>query len=141
MRQMFSRALFLTLVLLCALGSGLTAAAAEPETPPIQPFYIGFGGMEFQLVISNSGQVSCYGQVNIKGGYTGDLTMELQAWEDGDWTEVESWYASGSGTLSLDKFCYVSARTDYQIKLTVNTYGIGGRIMDSETFYSDIQTY
>ena len=132
------------LCLVAALSPAYAVGIAE-DTPQgvIEPRYTGLDQLLTSLSISSGGTASCLGKATLYPGYTGDLTVVLQKSTNGeDWTEVETWDLSGTGSLFLSESISVSRGYQYQVVTSVDVFTSGGSFVeDSEVASSVVDFY
>jgi hypothetical protein len=136
-RKMIKCILALIMCISLCASSVLVSFAAENENSRIA------GGLDFseKLVIRSNGKADCYSSAIVSSGYTGSLTVRLQRSTDKKtWTTIYTWTASGSGTLSIDKYRYVVSGYSYRVNATFSTYS-GGNLVGTATASTPVQTY
>jgi hypothetical protein len=123
-------------IVLCA-SSIVGAYAVENENSRI------VGGKKFfaSLSINSDGEALCTSSASVVSGYTGNLKLELQrSTDEKNWTTIQSWTTSGSVTLSIKKYRYVTSGYSYRVKATFSTYS-DGSLVETATANSPVQTY
>ena len=95
------------------------------------------------LDISSSGKAHCVGSVDASSNsYNAELTVTLQKYSNGSWSNVKSWSDSGTGqsNLIVDKYYYVEYGT-YRVRTTAKIYDSAGKLLEDKFFDSDERTY
>ena len=143
MRRKNSRTVTTFLLALSLLVSSITASAAPLQAATVQPRYVGLATLSAQLDISSSGLAACYSMVNVRSGYTAEVTMELLQSPEGknSWSEEKSWDTSGSGRLTIDEIWFVAPGYDYKVEVSVDVYNSSGRLVESPVKDSIIVSY
>ena len=127
------------LVAISILSASLSANAAIGNGIPIQPLWLGTIDIEAELSLTPLGRADCTGVVEVDDGYTADMTMELQRSTNlVTWETVNSWTASGGGTLELNKSYYVATGYYYQVKVSADVYNAYGTLIESPSKTSSI---
>lgn len=123
----------------CVLTASLSVGATVDSNSSIQPFWIGLSSLKADLIISSFGLAECDGEVKLKNGYTADMTMELQRSTNlAAWETVNSWTASGGGTLELNKSYYVATGYYYRVEVSADVYNAYGTLIESPSKTSSI---
>ena len=131
----------LSLLCLVAALSPAYAVGTTEDTPQgvIEPRYTGLSQLWASLSIDSNGTASCLGKAIIRSGYTGDLTVVLQKSTNGeDWTEVETWDLSGTGSLLLSESISVSRGYQYQVVTIVDVFTSGGSFVEDSEIASRV---
>lgn len=125
-----------SLLAMAMLVSVLSATLASAHAIQIEPRYTGISSLSSTLTISSSGAAKCNGSVEVYGGYTVNLTVELK--QDGD--SIKTWTSSGSGTVSAGGTYYVMSGHNYVVTTTVDVYK-GGTLVESPSKDSPESSY
>ena len=134
------RALIVGVAMLCLLLAGTSTNAAESTS--VQPRLTAVSAIGAELDVTSSGRADCYSEVELRNGYTGDLTMVLQrSTNQIIWSDVKTWTASGSGTIEMDKSYYVASGYYYRVVATVDTYNAAGSFVETVSSNSQICNY
>lgn len=124
--------LVISLILLVGI---LTANLATAQT--VVPRYIGATDLYSSLDISSTGAARCDGEVDLRSGYTADLTVELQR----DGVTIKTWRSSGNGDVTAGGTYYVESGHDYVVVATATVYNSSGQWIESPVRYSAEQHY
>lgn len=135
------RTIIAIVAVLCVLTAGLTCNAVG-NTRLVEPRFTAISKVQAELSITSSGKTTCNGAVELRNGYTAELTMKLQRSTNGViWTDVKTWTTSGNGTLSLEYSYYVASGYWYRVESAVDTYNAAGAFIESASAYSNICRY
>lgn len=115
------------------------ASAAMAQASEIQPRYTGISQLSTGLRITSAGAAICDGSVDLRSGYTVDLTVELK--QDG--TTIKTWTASGVGSdvVSAGGTYYVASGHKYVVTTTAVVYDKNGNVVESPSENSARWTY
>ncbi len=134
------RALLAMVVTVCMLTTSGAVLAAENSG--IQPRLTGVRTLGASLAVNTFGRASCSADCDLRTGYTGTLTMELQQSEDGlFWETIKTWSDSVSGVSELYKIHYVASGYYYNVVATVDVYDSAGTFIESVTEYSSVESH
>lgn len=123
------------IALLSIQVSATTASKVSPRYTGIYTFAVGCD-------VTTSGRTDNYGRVELRDGYTADMTLTLQRSSDGvTWYEVKSWETTGEDIVVLDKSYYVSSGYNYRAKCVVEIYDENGTFVESDTLRSNSKYY
>lgn len=95
------------------------------------------------LSINSSGKATCVGLASAyDNSHTTKLTVELQKSTGNGWSTIKTWSASATGIsiASIEENYYVVHGT-YRVCATAKIYNASGRLLESESLYSDTETY
>ena len=95
MKRTLGKSVSVILVLACMLSAFCIGARAVE----VEPRYTGIISLSATLDINSGGQVSCYGYVSPRSGYSVDLEMELQR----DGRTIKSFLARQKHSGSTDR--------------------------------------
>lgn len=123
MRKKTIRSAITMLLLVGIFAANLVSAHAIQ----IQPRYTGISDMFSSLTVSSSGAAKCTGSVEVRSGYTVNLTVELK--QDG--TSIKEWTSSGSGTVSAGGTYYVKSGHDYVVTTTAEVCDSKGNVIET----------
>lgn len=113
------------------------ASFAAAQASEIQPRYTGIFQLSSGLKITSAGAAICDGYVDLRNGYTADLTVELK--QDG--TTIKTWTASGSEMVSAGGTYYVASGHKYIVTTTAVVYDANDNIVESPSQNSGRWTY
>lgn len=125
-------AVSLVLLLGVFMASFVTVQAAG-----VQPRYTGISLMSADLKITSAGAAVCNGTVEIRSGYTADLTVELK--QDGK--TIKTWTSSGNDVVSAGGTYYVASGHKYYVTTTAVVYDKNGNEVESPSKSSGSWTY
>ncbi|MEA4894675.1 MAG: hypothetical protein VB064_05385 [Oscillospiraceae bacterium] len=135
------------LAVLSLILSAAPAYAAEVSNhvneTAMTPNYTYIWLLSSGLDISSSGKAHCVGSVDASSNsYNAELTVTLQKYSNGSWSNVKSWSDSGTGqsNLIVDKYYYVERGT-YRVRTTAKIYDSAGKLLEDKFFDSDERTY
>lgn len=134
----------LSLIALVLLMTSLFVmpASAADESPTVTPRYVNILAFTASINVNSSGKASCYGFVETANtSHTIYLDITLQRYKDGYWSNVKSWYTSGTGEVTLDKSWYVTSGYYYRTAATATVYTSGGSYVEGVTIYSQSDYY
>ena len=131
----------LVLLLTCVLA--VPASAAEPaEEITVSPRFVDIRMISTSIDVNSSGKASCYTFVDTaNSSYTINISMSLQRYKNGGWTNVKTWTTSGTGEVSLDKSYYVSSGYYYRTAVAATVYTSGGTYVETGYGYSQNDYY
>lgn len=114
-----------------------TAATHVSEAAELEPSprYTGLRNVVADLTISSSGRSTSTGEAVAYGGYTADVTMELQQKDGSRWKEVRTWTDEGEDVY-LEKDWYVAPGYEYRVELSIEVSNSSGKVVDDVTIYS-----
>ena len=119
----------------------VSSTAMVANAVEVEPRYTGIYSIESTIDISPSGRINCSGSVIGRSGYTIELTVELQRF-DSDWETIKTWEKTSSGVISLEGTYFVPKNNkDYQVVTTAIVKDSSGKIVESPSLESEIQTY
>ena len=133
MKKCATRFLALTLALMCAL----TTLCLGTSATEISPRYTGISLLDANIDISSGGKAECYGYVQIRDGYSVDMTVELKR----DGRTIKSWSDSGKTEVDIIGTYYVTSGHDYQTVVSVDVYNSRGTLVDSPSIKSAVYSY
>ena len=93
--------------------------------------------MDANIDISSGGKAECYGYVQIRDGYSVDMTVELKR----DGRTIKSWSDSGKTEVEIIGTYYVTSGHDYQTVVSVDVYNSRGTLVDSPSIKSAVYSY
>ena len=130
-------AMLLTIVMLLSVVS---VSAVNPEISLLR--YDNVSRMLVSLTISDKGLASCDGQIVLRGGASGDVSLILQKSKDQtNWSEEKTWTSNGSYAVSIDKDYFVVSGYYYRVKLSGTVYDSSGAYVESPVTYSSVKYY
>ncbi len=121
----------------------VTAAAGNSGKGDVSIQYVGMSSLTAGLSINSYGLASCSGSARLSNNtYSVYLTVVLERYSGGVWSQVTYWTASGSGYsgASIYQNYYVSSGT-YRVRATAAVFDSFGNIVESGTTYSTTQSY
>lgn len=125
------------LILLCVfilLSTFTCFASYDNETHNIQPRYSYINSLTAGLS-GQSGFVSVFGSVTVTDPtLTCKLNVQLQEKENGTWTTISTWNASGAFSVSISKNYYVLAG-EYRTKVNANIYNSSNLLVETAYAY------
>lgn len=127
------------LLVLCLLASLGLAYAVDTSDHAVAR--AGYTYARAELSISSTGEADCYGQLRLLTNYTASGTLTLQKKDGDSWTELKTWSASGSGSVSCEKTWYVTSGNTYRVEYSMDIYNASGTYVDTATAYSSIVNY
>lgn len=136
---MKKRRLFSILALVLILSSLLIMPAVAAEAEPIvTPRYVNISLFNASgEVVNSSGKAMCYTYVQTaNSSYKIYVTMALQRYKNGEWSNVTSWSGSGTHYAELLKYHYITSGYYYRTAVTATVYTSGGSYVESATTYS-----
>lgn len=139
MKRRCTKFVLVLLGVMCILGG--TASALAAVNLPVQPMYVGVTTVQPLLTIKSSGKAQCVDKIYVKSGYSANITWELQSKNNGAWITLATWYDSGSGTISLDRYRYVSHGYDYRLKTSFKVYNSSNVLVDDTYKCSSVISY
>lgn len=117
--------------------------ASHPQSIPdsgiVSPMNIAISSYTHECCVESSG-IICYGQTNVKTGYTASVIVELQQ-KNGTWSTIKTWSNSKLHTATVDEIHKPAQGYDYRLKLTFKAYTTNNVLVESFTEYSDIVSY
>ena len=135
----------IALILLLSNLLVVPASAAEPaaeNTSAITPRFVNIELMSASIDVNSSGKASCYSYVDTANStYKIYVSMSLQRYVDGYWTNVKTWNSSGTGAVTLDKSYYVTSGYYYRTAMSATVYTSGGSFVESEDITSQNDYY
>lgn len=142
MKRRTMRSLFRGVLLVCLVMTSfaVSASAVVISPPEVMPQYTGIADLKADLNINDDGCATCYGYVQIKGGYTVALKMKLVR----DGIVIKTWNASDNSTFDLEKDYYVtdvSGDHDYQVIVTATVKNSAGTIIETPSAKSVVVSY
>lgn len=134
-RKFFS---IISLILILASLLGLPVSAASPEEgATVTPRYVNIALMNASGSINSNDRAYCYSYVETANStYTVYLTMSLQRYKDGEWSNIKTWTSSGTQVAEMGKYHYVASGYYYRTGVTATVYTSGGSYVESATTYS-----
>lgn len=126
---------FITLLLAVLIMTGsvaMTANAAKIENE-IAPYYVVLTSKSAQLVKQGSELGSCRAHFKTDGDYKINVTMQAQRNDGGNWTSVATWYAEGTGYVSLSKPRYFAPDEEYRVYAVATIYDANGNQIEKVT--------
>ena len=135
MKRKIMKRVFCVLLSVVILASGFTAFAAD-----ISPRYDATSRITANLSINSSGLASCRGTIALRDlSYTATLTLHLQRYQGGSWTDVYSWSTSDAVTLSKSR--YVVSGYSYRVVTSATVYSASGAYIESPSATSSTVYY
>ena len=135
-RRIYAVIISLALVVSIAV---MPAHAMEQE---IQPRYAGIISVYSSINITTSGRADCYGDIELRNGYTADVTLILMRGQDPSFTSLKTWTEEGvSGYFEMDKTYYVLSGYDYVVVMSAIVYDENGKNIESVDLFSGVQSY
>lgn len=135
----------IALVLLLSSILVIPASAAEPtsdNSSAVAPRFVDISLMSASIDVNSSGKASCYSYVDTANStYKIYVSMSLQRYVDGYWTNVKTWNSSGTGDVTLDKSYYVTPGYYYRTAMAATVYTSGGSFVESEDITSQNDYY
>lgn len=128
-------------VLLVSCFAGARISASASTVTAVQPRYTGIVSVRPYLTIQALGKAQCTDRVLVKSGYSAMVTWELQSNANGTWGTLATWRNSGSGTLSLDTYRYVTKGAEYRLKTSFKAYDAADILVDDTYFCSSSVSY
>lgn len=136
---------FFAVACVALLMTPMASAAVKPVTPGgdvAEPCYTGLSYGYASIKISSAGCSTCFGSMNLRDGYTGNMTLYLQKSSDGTkWTSIKNWNTTGSGTIVLDKIRYVVPGYQYRVYVDLKVYNSNNVLVDSIGLPSNVESY
>lgn len=109
----------------------------------ITPLFDNFSKVTSSFSISSLGHATGSGIVTATKSYTYTLTVTIQKVSGGAVSNVKSWSKTqkGPGSIYQGADYYLSSRGSYRLKTTVVVKNSSGKIIESDTVYSNPRTY
>jgi len=125
------------LVIICILIMTSTygvVASSNEEAPNIQPRYSYISTLAAGLS-GQSGFVTVFGSVTVTDPtLTCKLNVQLQEKENGTWTTISTWNASGPLCVAIEKNYYILAG-EYRTKVNANIYNSSNLLVETAYAY------
>ena len=131
---------YLTIVLIMISLLAIPAAAVSvPQEPALVPDYVDIETLWAILNIGSSNEATCSSFVR-SATFTNTvyLTMKLQQLSGKNWSDIKTWSASGTGSISLTRRYYVTSGYSYRLKVTATVYTSAGKFVEQSTAYSNV---
>lgn len=126
MKRIISALIVIIIISTCILE----VAAYEQDN--IMPIFENINSVQASLSINQSlGVTTCTGRIVAKDMYPVSVDVVLQVKENGRWTEVCSWSASGTYTASCTEHYAVYSGYEYRVLTWGYVYDSNGRIIES----------
>jgi hypothetical protein len=133
------------IAVLLVIFSTLTMPATatdEALEPQAESRYVDTSIFAVSLPINSYGKTSPYSCVI---AYTSStkiyMSMALQRYSNGYWSDIRNWSSSGNGELTLSKSYYVTSGYYYRTKATASLYTSSGSFIEQITRYSEAVYY
>ena len=129
--------LLIALSLVNIVGNNIYAISTEesyPETKIISPRYTHVNLIAAGLIISDAGYATSYGSVQLsQNGYSSTLTCELQRYNNGSWTTLKTWTATGSTMFGADVegHYYITSGYNYRSHVTAVIKDSSGKTVET----------
>ncbi len=120
MKRQIRFAISLVLLVGVLMANFVTALAIEPR-------FTGIAQLFSRLSISADGAATCKGEVELRSGYSADLTVELKR----DGTTIKTWTSSGSSYVSAGGTYFVTSGHNYVVTTTATVYKSNGQWVES----------
>lgn len=107
------------------------AGAVSANGQGIQPYYVNLAKLLPDIDISG-GTATC--ECTARSNTSSDsiyLSMSLQRYSNGSWTNVKSWATTGGGSASLYKTTDVSSGYYYRVKASATVYSADGTLVET----------
>lgn len=105
--------------------------------------YVNISALNAGLSIDSSGRASCTGNVTLYNrSNTVALSVQLQRYSSGGWSNVKSWSISAHGNTPAEIVnSYYVTSGKYRVSCTAKVYNASGSLLETQTAYSATQTY
>lgn len=126
------------ILVFCCLSSVASAAAQDDD---VTPLYEHIAVIVVSLDISDYGYAKCTGTASLDPGYTADLTLELQEFDNG-WNTIASQSGTGSGPQGV--YVYLNrfvVHGTYRVQVTVEVTDSHGNFVERQVETSYVERY
>lgn len=123
----------LILILIISICINVFPVSAA-EIDEIQPLYDHIGSIYATLTINETlGIATCKGKIDATEIVPVKVVVRLQQYNDGKWSTVKSWNASGTASVSCIEQYAIYRGYTYRVSVTGYVYDSEGVILESGT--------
>lgn len=122
----------ISILIVIIMISTCVMEVAAYEQDEIMPLFENINSVYASLTIDQTlGVTTCTGGIVAKNMYPVSVDVILQVKEDGRWTEVCSWSASGTHSAACTEYRAVYSGYEYRVLVFGYVYDESGRIIES----------
>lgn len=122
-----------------------TVVTTADQTILVLPRFKYITRISSSLSISNSGYANCTGGFTLYDEYPGNITITLQQFSDGRWTDIKEWSedytATDTGAHLFNKGYYVDSGYRYRLVTVVTITDADGTVIENEFCDSPVSEY
>lgn len=134
--------IILMLVLCLNISSSYVLAKEETNLESIvEPRNIAINNCLNSLSMDTPGVLTCAGATTVKPGYTARVIVELQYFDDGDWTTDATWSDNGGMSASVEEDYTATKGNTYRLRLSHLAYNASGNLVEMIPDYSILYSY